>query len=242
MQSSLDPTCESLEMYVFQAICNHSKTLPVCRHKTAMKRDRQMLQASFPISPLGKDTVTSVASAKRTVIMCPRYEKSDAEEYKRDIRRGRMFSIKQFEKADIPKVIAFEMELRRQEPDTYYWEPDEVYRQQLEASFDDARFNTSMSFIAMKDDQVIGRIEASIIASRCDATCSSAYLDWICVLKSERHQKVAQALLTALRAECKAHGVGMLIALMASNEEAQRFYKNVDGAAIHDMGIWMEIK
>ena len=49
-------------------------------------------------------------------------------------------------------------------------------------------------------------------------------------------------MLAALSAECKAHGVGMLIALMASNEEAQSFYKSVDGAAMHDMGIWMEIK
>ena len=156
--------------------------------------------------------------------------------------KKKMFSIKRLEKADVRKVIAFELELRKQEPDTYYWEPDESYRQQLEASFDNARFNTAMSFIAVKDDQVIGRIDASIIASRSDASCCSAYLDWICVLKSERHRKVAQALLSALRNECKAQGVGMLIALMASNDEAQRFYKSVEGASIHDSGIWMEIR
>ena len=34
-----------------------------------------------------------------------------------------MFEIKKFEKEDIRKVIAFEQELRKQEPDTYYWEP-----------------------------------------------------------------------------------------------------------------------
>ncbi len=156
--------------------------------------------------------------------------------------KKKMFSIKRLEKADVRKVIAFELELRKQEPDTYYWEPDESYRQQLEASFDNARFNTAMSFIAVKDDQVIGRIDASIIASRSDASCCSAYLDWICVLKSERHRKVAQALLAALRNECKAQGVGMLIALMAGNDEAQRFYKSVEGASIHDSGIWMEIR
>ena len=114
--------------------------------------------------------------------------------------------------------------------------------QQLEASFDNARFNTSMSFIAVEEDQVIGRIDASVIASRSDASCCSAYLDWICVLKSERHRKVAQALLTALRTECKAQGVGMLIALMADNDEAQRFYRSVEGASIHDTGIWMVIQ
>lgn len=152
-----------------------------------------------------------------------------------------MFIIKRLEKSDVPGVIAFERELRRQEPDTYYWEPNESYQRQLEASFEDARFNTALSFIAVGEDQVIGRIDASLLASRSDASCCSAYLDWICVLKSERHHQVAQALLAALRAECKERGVGVLIALMANNEEAQHFYKSVENASIHDTGIWMEI-
>ena len=153
-----------------------------------------------------------------------------------------MFEIKKFEKEDIRKVIAFEQELRKQEPDTYYWEPDEAYARQLEQSFDDPRFNTALSFIALKDGRVIGRIDASLIASRSDASCFSAYLDWICVLKSERHHQVAQALLRALKAECRARGAGLLIALMANNEEARRFYRNVEDASIHDTGIWIDIK
>ena len=153
-----------------------------------------------------------------------------------------MFEIKKFEKEDIRKVIAFEQELRKQEPDTYYWEPDEAYARQLEQSFDDPRFNTALSFIALKDGRVIGRIDASLIASRSDASCFSAYLDWICVLKSERHHQVAQALLRVLKAECRARGAGLLIALMANNEEAQRFYRNVEDASIHDTGIWIDIK
>lgn len=150
--------------------------------------------------------------------------------------------IKAFEKSDIQKVMEFELELRKQEPDTYFWEADETYRKQLEASFDDPLFNTSMSFIAVQNDKVIGRIDGSIIASRSDASLYSAYLDWICVLPSERHNKVAQLLLTALRSECKKRGVGVLVAMMANNEEAQRFYKNVEDSSVHDTGIWMDIK
>ena len=153
-----------------------------------------------------------------------------------------MFEIKSLEKDDIQKVIDFEWELRKQEPDTYYWEPDETYARQLEKSFDDPRFNTAMSFIALSDNKVIGRIDATLLSSRSDASCYSAYLDWICVLKSERHNKVAQALLAALRAECKEQGVGVLIALMANNDEAQSFYKKVEDASIHDTGIWIDIK
>ena len=153
-----------------------------------------------------------------------------------------MFKIKEFEKDDIERVITFERELRKQEPDTYYWEPDATYRKQLEKSFDDERFRTALSFIAVKEGKVIGRIDASLISSRSDASCFSVYMDWICVLKSERHHKVAQALLNALREKCREQGVGVLIALMANNDEAQRFYKNVENASMHDTGIWIDIQ
>ena len=152
-----------------------------------------------------------------------------------------MLYIKQMEKEDIPKVIEFELALRAQEPGTYFWEPDETYALQLERSFDDPRFCTAMSFIAVRDEKVIGRIDASLISSRSDASCFSAYLDWICVLKSERHNKVGQELLNALRLECKRRGAGLLIALTANNSEAKRFYHSVEGASIHDTGIWIDI-
>lgn len=153
-----------------------------------------------------------------------------------------MVLIQRFEKEDIQKVLLFEKTLRQEEPDTYFWDPDEKYAASLEKSFTDPRFNTAISFIAIKDDKVIGRIDASIVTSRSDAVCYSAYLDWICVLKSERHQKVAQKLLYALKEECKKQGVGLIVALMANNKEAQNFYNNIEGASIHDTGIWIEIK
>ena len=152
-----------------------------------------------------------------------------------------MITIKKFEKKDIQKVITFEKKLREEEPDTYYWDPDESYVKSLDKSFDDQRFNTAISFIALKDDMVIGRIDASIITSRSDAICYSAYLDWICVLKSERHKGVAQKLLDALREQCKKEGVGTLVALSANNDEAQRFYKSIKNASMHDTGVWIDI-
>ena len=153
-----------------------------------------------------------------------------------------MFTVKEFEIGDVGRVIAFERELRRQEPDTYYWEPDAAYRKQLEQSFDDERFRTALSFIAVKEDKVIGRIDASLISSRSDASCFSAYMDWICVLKSERHHQVAQALLNALKEKCREQGAGVLIALTANNEEAQSFYKSVENASLHDTGIWIDLQ
>lgn len=76
--------------------------------------------------------------------------------------------------------------------------------------------------------------------SRFDGSVSG-YLDWICVLKSSRHAGTAQALLAELRQRLKLAGATRLIALMAANEEAQRFYRAVEGASIHDEGIWMDL-
>ncbi|MBR5768331.1 MAG: GNAT family N-acetyltransferase [Clostridia bacterium] len=167
------------------------------------------------------------------------------DEYKRSRKQSIIepdtLCIRKFEKDDVPMVIEFERELRRQEPDTFFWDPDDTYAGHLKRSFDDPRFNTAMSFIAVRDGKVIGRIDASLISSRSDAACFGAYLDWICVLKSERHNKVGQELLNALRAECRERGVGLLIALTAGNDEAQSFYKSVEGASLHDTGIWIDI-
>lgn len=153
-----------------------------------------------------------------------------------------MYCIKELTRESIRDVMDFEKQLRIEEPDTYFWEPDEEYTRQLMNSFDDPRFSCSVSLLAYKDNRVVGRIDASLIASRSDAACYAAYLDWICVLKSERHNQVGQTLLAELRKALKEKGAGLLIALMANNEEAQRFYNNVEDASIHDTGIWMKIR
>lgn len=150
-------------------------------------------------------------------------------------------NIIEFTKEYIDDVIEFEKKLREEEPDTYFTKIDDEYRKHIEASFEDSRFRTATSLLALKNGKVIGRIEAVLIVSRTDALCDSAYLDWICVLKSERHNAVAQKLLSNLRARLKDKNVGLLVALMAHNEESLKFYKSLENARIHDEGIWMDI-
>lgn len=139
----------------------------------------------------------------------------------------------------IPEVIDFERRLREEEP-FYGWDIDEAYQKRMEASFDDPRFANAVSLLAREDGKVVGRIDGSILASRFDGTVNG-YLDWICVVKSRRHAGTAQALLAELRRRMKQMGAGQLIALMAANEEAQRFYRAVERASIHDEAIWMDL-
>ena len=147
--------------------------------------------------------------------------------------------IKRYTKDRIPDVLDFENRLREEE-NYWGWEINDAYIQAVENSFDDSSFADSISLLAYDDNAVIGRIDAAMIASHFDGT-KKAYLDWICVIKSYRHLGVARRLLESLREILKDHHIDTLIALTASNEEAQRFYKSVPNSEMRDIGIWIDI-
>lgn len=148
--------------------------------------------------------------------------------------------IVRYTKERIGDVIDFERRLREEE-NFWGWEIDEAYISKVEASFDDPAFEGSVSMLAYLNGKVIGRIDSAIIASRFDGS-KKAYLDWICVLKSCRHQGAAQQLMQALRQTLKEMGVDTLVALTAANEEAQSFYRKVPDSMMRDTGIWIDIR
>lgn len=138
----------------------------------------------------------------------------------------------------LPAVLDFERRLRDEEP-FFFWDIGEAYQKAVSGSFSDPRFDLCLSYLAMEaDGRIVGRIDCTLLPSRFDGSVK-AYLDWICVLKNRRHKGVAQALMTALRAELKGRGVDTLIALIAGNPEAQRFYRSLEGAEIKDEGLWL---
>ena len=148
-------------------------------------------------------------------------------------------TVKRYTKDKISDVLDFERRLR--EEDFWGWEINDAYIQAVEKSFDDSAFSDSVSLLAYDNDKVIGRIDSTMIASHFDGS-KKAYLDWICVIKSYRHMGVAQRMLETLRGILKNNHVDTLIALTASNEEAQRFYKSIPDSEMHDIGIWIDIK
>ena len=148
--------------------------------------------------------------------------------------------IRAYTKDRIPDVLDFERRLRKEE-DFWGWEIDQAYVRAVESSFDDRSFEDAISLLAYDGGAVVGRIDASLIASRFDGS-KKAYLDWICVIKSSRHQGVGQRLLESLRQILKDRQINTLVALTAANEEAQRFYKSVPDSVMRDVGIWIDIK
>lgn len=147
--------------------------------------------------------------------------------------------IKHYTKEQIPDVLQFERDLRSEE-NFWGWEINEKYIADVTASFENPSFANSLSLLAYMDGKVVGRIDSTKICSHFDGS-TKAYLDWICVIKSYRHKGVAQALMQALRKELKEQGVETLIGLIASNEDALRFYRNLPNSESKDEGIWIDL-
>ena len=147
--------------------------------------------------------------------------------------------IKLYTKDRIPDVLQFEHDLRLEE-DFWYWEIDEKYIANVTASFENPAFATSLSLLAYMDGKVVGRIDSTLICSHFDGSVK-AYLDWICVIKSYRHKGVAQALMQTLRKELKKRKANTLIGLIATNEDAQHFYRSLPDSEIRDEGIWINL-
>ena len=148
--------------------------------------------------------------------------------------------IRPFTEDLLPDVLDFERRLREEE-DFWGWESDEAYQKSVAESFHDERFANALSLLAYLDGKAVGRIDAVLLPSHFDGSVK-AYLDWICVVKSARHLGVGQALLGELKKRLKERGADLLIALTASNEEAQRFYKSIPDSEMHDVGIWINIR
>lgn len=148
--------------------------------------------------------------------------------------------VKPYTAEQIDDVVSFEKALRQEE--AYWgWEIDEAYLQKVTQSFQNPRFQNSISLLAYMEGKVVGRIDSSLVCSHFDGS-TKAYLDWICVLKSFRHKGIAQELMTALRRILKEqYGADTLVGLIASNQEAQRFYRSLDHALIRDEGIWIDL-
>jgi len=148
--------------------------------------------------------------------------------------------IQQYTKERIGDVLDFEKRLREEE-NFWGWAIDDAYIKNVQNSFESSAFNNAISFLAYVNGKVVGRIDASIIVSHFDGS-KKAYLDWICVIKSYRHQGVSQKMLAVLLEDLKARKIDTLIALTASNEEAQRFYRSIPNSVMKDIGIWIDIK
>ncbi len=150
-------------------------------------------------------------------------------------------SIVKLTEAMLPAVFAFERRLSEEESGYYNWTEEPGYEDKVRASFSGGIFDQALTLVALHGDDIVGRIDATLLPTHFDGSVK-AYLDWICVLKSWRHRGVAQQLMDALREELANRSIDTLVGLIAANEEAQRFYRAMNGAEIRDEGIWIDCR
>lgn len=148
--------------------------------------------------------------------------------------------IKEYTKELIDDAIKFELDLRKEE-DFYTYNIDNEYKDRINNSFNNPLFNNAVSYLAYIDNKVVGRIDASFIYSKFDGN-KKCYLDWICVLKSYRHQGIAQLLFNKLIDKLKQLKINTLIVLTATNEESINFYNNIKYDKVDEKALWIDIK
>ncbi|MCH5151249.1 MAG: GNAT family N-acetyltransferase [Clostridiales bacterium] len=108
-----------------------------------------------------------------------------------------------------------------QEPDLMVAEV--VDKEGLKNRVADPFFNKTTSILAKIDGKVVGRIEYHFYGCIQDGY-KMAYVDWVYVLKSYRHQGIAQKLFAEFEKDCVKNDINQYYLIRARNDEADRFY------------------
>ena len=110
-----------------------------------------------------------------------------------------------------------------EEPDLMF--ADAVDEKGIKSRVADSFFNKTTSILAKIDGNVVGRIEYHFYGCLQDGY-RMAYVDWVYVLKSYRHQGIAQKLFAEFENDCVRNNINQYYLICARNEDADRFYKH----------------
>lgn len=121
-----------------------------------------------------------------------------------------------------------------EEPDLMF--VDNVDEEGIRRRVEDPFFNKTMSILAKIDGQVVGRIEYHFYGCLQDGY-KMAYVDWIYVLKSFRHQGIARKLFAEFEKDCLKNDINQYYLIRAKNHEADSFYTHFDGVELIDSPI-----
>ena len=135
---------------------------------------------------------------------------------------------------NVDDYIAFLKTAMQEEPDMMTAE--KVDEQGIKSRISDPFFTKTTSVLAREKGKVVGRIEYHFYGCMQDGY-RMAYVDWVYVLKAHRHKGIAQMLFAELEKDCKKHNIDQYYLIRATNEAADRFYKNFQGAALNEAPI-----
>lgn len=135
---------------------------------------------------------------------------------------------------NIEEYISYLKIAMKEEPDRMTAE--EIDEQGLKVRIADPFFNRTVSILAKENGQVVGRIEYHFYGCMQDGY-RMAYVDWVYVLKAYRHKGIAQMLFAELEKDCVRNQIDQYYLIRATNEEADRFYKNFEMAELSQVPV-----
>ena len=135
---------------------------------------------------------------------------------------------------NVDDYIAFLKTAMQEEPDMMTAE--KVDEQGIKSRISDPFFTKTTSVLAREKGKVVGRIEYHFYGCMQDGY-RMAYVDCVYALKAHRHKGIAQMLFAELEKDCKKHNIDHYYLIRATNEAADRFYKNFQDAALNEAPI-----
>ena len=120
-------------------------------------------------------------------------------------------------------------------------EPDMMLAMQIDETaikkrLYDPFFQSKKSILAIKNDEVVGRIEYHFYG--CLQDCyRMAYVDWVYVLPENRHQGVAQQLFREFEKDCQKSSIDQYYLFRATNPNADKFYRHFENSAIDNAPV-----
>lgn len=100
----------------------------------------------------------------------------------------------------------------------------------------DPFFNKTTSIFAKIDGKVVGRIEYHFYGCIQNGY-RMAYVDWVYVLRSYRHQGIAQRLFSEFEKHCAVNDINQYYLIRARNHDADRFYSHFADVELSDSPI-----
>ena len=135
---------------------------------------------------------------------------------------------------NVDEYIAYLKRAMDEEPDMMT--TDKIDENGIRNRVSDPFFNQSTSILAKMDGQVVGRIEYHFYGCMQDGY-RMAYVDWVYVLKSYRHQGIAQKLFAEFEKDCEKNNINQYYLIRARNDEADRFYNHFADARLVESPI-----
>lgn len=136
------------------------------------------------------------------------------------------YNFRKMTSKDLDLMVTFEKKSRELEPNVFPDFNEEKYKSNFKRiKIEDTNFNDVI--LCIENSEVIGRIDLISEYSYMDFY-SVGYVDWVYVLKSHRGRGIAKKLFLKAEKVFKEHKIEEYYLFVASNEEAQKFYKSID--------------